>query len=371
MRRLTHTASTAFHTATAAPRRRTTHRRGRLAALLASLSLGLAACGGGGDSTEPTTDDDSSADAETTAYAVDGTANPSDASATVDSALAAAEASSQLIMTSAAAAGRQHALAVALPASSPTDPDSAETETACPGGGTVTQVVTGTVASVANPLPDSGETYDYRFTACSLAGIGRLDGSMQLKFVTVSDDADTGDTVRAGEWKLDTLTLVPQSTTPRGLTATATVTGAGGFARSVVNAGDNQTATTQLTANSLVLSVVGSKRSAGASLSLMDITRVASFNAGVMQSGQIKGTVTVKPDRAGGQSITTDLSGGMTFDANGQPSSGSWSIHRPQLIVGITAASGTATITLDKGADGVVDRTLTLPLSSLTSGSAI
>ena len=55
----------------------------------------------------------------------------------------------------------------------------------------------------------------------------------------------------------------------------------------------------------------------------------------------------------------------MTYGADGRPTAGLWTITLPQSIVTVAIANGTATIAIDNGKDGTIDRTITVPVPQL------
>ena len=57
--------------------------------------------------------------------------------------------------------------------------------------------------------------------------------------------------------------------------------------------------------------------------------------------------------------MTTATQGAVSYDANGVPTQGAWTITLPHNIIGISVVPGTLTVTVDWGADGTPDRTWT------------
>ena len=66
-------------------------------------------------------------------------------------------------------------------------------------------------------------------------------------------------------------------------------------------------------------------------------------------------------------SYTVATTGGATYAADGTPTGGHWTITLPQTIVGVTISGGMATITIDRGKDGTIDRTIIVPVPQLVS----
>jgi len=100
-------------------------------------------------------------------------------------------------------------------------------------------------------------------------------------------------------------------------------------------------------------------------LSAVDIRRDATFVGGVLQSSSIAGTHTLSATLPNGAfSYTVATNGGVTYAADGTPLSGSWTITLPLDLITVTVTSangiGTATVAIDRGKDGTIDRTFTL-----------
>ena len=66
-------------------------------------------------------------------------------------------------------------------------------------------------------------------------------------------------------------------------------------------------------------------------------------------------------------SYSVATSGGITYAANGTPAAGLWTITLPNALITVTVANGTATIAIDDGKDGTIDRTITIPAAQLAA----
>jgi hypothetical protein len=59
----------------------------------------------------------------------------------------------------------------------------------------------------------------------------------------------------------------------------------------------------------------------------------------------------------GNWTVTTATNGAVSYDANGVPTQGDWTITLPNNRIGVNVVPGTLTVTVDFGADGSIDRT--------------
>jgi hypothetical protein len=55
--------------------------------------------------------------------------------------------------------------------------------------------------------------------------------------------------------------------------------------------------------------------------------------------------------------VTTATQGAVSYDANGVPTQGAWTVTLPHNRLGISVVPGTLTVTVDHGPDGSIDRT--------------
>ena len=322
-----------------------------LSTLVAAL---LGACGGGGDSATPATAD-AIDDPTATLYAADATQIGSDALTTADSAVLAAQA------MLGAGAGVSSVDGHATIESAGVSPQVSSTR-ACPAGGTVTVSITGgTTASQLNGKLDAGEVYSVAFAACSgAAGIGQLDGSMAMTVLSASGDSANGALSVALTATRLALAL------PRG---GATLDGSLTRSFSVSTAGDGSVhLTSHYTTTSLTLATHYNARSSSFVLSNADITRTATLVGGVLQSSGVTGTHTIVatlPNTSFGYTVAT--TGGATYAADGTPTAGLWTITLPNTILTISIGGTTATVALDRGKDGTIDHSFTVPVAQLVA----
>lgn len=300
----------------------------RLAAVPAAALLALlTACGGGGeDAGAPM-----NAVSESTASAM--SAN----SATVPSESTEA-AATLLVTTQAVVAG-----------------GTASQTYTCAGGGSATFTISGgSVSSVINGQLDTGEIYDISFTDCrGSAGAATVNGAATLTVVS----AGNGST----EVTTDT-----QGITVALPLRTLTLDGASTLSRTVVTNGATTTTTSRWTAAQIDLTSVRSTRTSTYTLSAVDITRTVTATNGVITASSVNGTHTMRATLPNATwSITTATQGGVSYDANGVPTQGSWTITLPNNRLLIDVVPGTLTVQADWGNDGDIDRTWTFSTTAL------
>ncbi len=322
---------------------------GALALSVLAAAL-LAACGGGGS------DDGSAAiDAATaTIYAANSAQIGSDTMSVADGAVLAAQ---TMIAAGAgtSAAGRSEAMAADA------HPLLASTR-ACPGGGTATVSITGgTPQSEANGQLDAGEVYQVSYAACTgVAGLAQLDGALSLTVLGASGDSANG----ALDLSMTASNL--SLTLPRG---GAVLNGSTERQYSVSTDADGTVhLSSHFVSPSLTLATHYNARSSSFTLSNADIVRTATLVGGTLQSSSIDGHHSLAgtlPNASFSYSVAT--SGGITYAADGIPASGLWTITLPNAVITVTVANGSATIAVDDGKDGTIDRTFTVPVGQLAA----
>ena len=296
----------------------------------------LAACGGGAsDAVDAALSSDTA-----TAYSANSTVISGDAGSALDTTLLTTQ---QLAALGASSAGREQPQAVSAG------------PIACPGGGSATlQINGGTLQSQLNGQLDAGEIYQLAYTDCKGAlGQAALNGSVTM---TVNSASSTAASVSLATSNLSV--ALPRGTVMYNGTATVQ--------RSVVTAGSGSVVTTQFASPSLSVVTQFNARQSSFTLSGVDITRQAVFAGGILQSTSYNGTHTlsaVLPNASFSYTVATQ--GGVSYSANGAPLQGAWQITLPRSRITITIANGSATITIDEGKDGSIDRTFTVPVSRL------
>lgn len=322
--------------------------RHALSALCAAALATLAACGGGGSSSSDSSDDVLSTDTAT-GYSANATLVAGDTATALDTGVLAAQ---SVVATQATAAASHEAAQAAFAAAV------ANVPVACAGGGTAVLSITGgTAASVLNGQFDAGEVYALVFTDCRGAlGAAAVNGSLSM---TVLDATST-------TLSVTTTASALAVTLPRG-----SVTLDGSTSRTLGWSTDGN-GTTQLsshfTSSGLTLTTHVNARNSVFTLSAADITRQATLVDGVLQSSSINGTHTLSATLPNGAfSYTVSTQGSVSYGATGLPTAGSWTVTLPRAAVGVSIANGFATITVDQGKDGTIDRSVTVPVSRLAS----
>jgi hypothetical protein len=261
-------------------------------------------------------------------------------------ALAAAEEARATALSASGAATAQPAAVASVPV-------------ACAGGGTATLSITGgTAASVLNGQFDAGEVYQLVFANCRSAfGAVNVNGALALTVQAAS----------ATELALALAVTDLAVTLPRG-----TVTLAGSSTRQLsaaTLAGGATQWTSRFTSPGVTLATqYNNGRSSVFTLSGVDITHQSTWLSGVLQSSSINGTHTLAatlPNRSFSHTVTTQ--GDVIYSAIGVPVSGVWTITLPRTLITVSVANATATITVDDGKDGTIDRTFTVPVARLQS----
>lgn len=217
----------------------------------------------------------------------------------------------------------------------------------CAADGTATMTIAGASArKELNGQLDADETYHIAFIDCRGAGgLPVLNGAVTMNVLNA-----TGGGIAV---TFSTTTL--KATTPRGAVS---FIGNAGVQRTVTNTGKSSRVTTRLTATSLDVTTDFNRGTGNFTLSNVDLTRQASYTAGVVQPASYSGTHALA-----GASVdcTVAIQPGATFDANGAPIQGTWVITLPNQRFTTSVANGTVMIGIE-GEDGSIQRSFSLPL---------
>jgi hypothetical protein len=310
----------------------------------------LTACGGGDSSP-----DDGAADADTAA-AANAALVAGDATAALDTAVLAAQA---VVSTQAATAtGNPTATAWSAAGEAPGAQATAVADVvvACPGGGTATLTITGgSAASLLNGQFDAGEVYALVYADCRGAlGAAALNGTLGLVVQAAS----------ATELALDLTADGLSVALPRG---SVTLTGSSSHALgSSTDANGVTLLSSRFTSPSLTLATRFNARSSSFTLSAVDIARQSTWQDGVLQSSSIDGTHTLSATLVNGAfSYTVATQGSINYSQTGAPVAGAWTITLPVKLVNVSVGGGTATIEVDDGKDGTIDRTFIVTVGRL------
>ena len=308
---------------------RTTPSRFAQAAIGLAVITALAACGGGGDSNEAA---NASKETAQSASADTGVA-PSDAS----EATAAAFETTQAVVTL----------------------GNASATVACAGGGSaVFQASGASLALLANHQFDAGEHYSVTFTDCKNAsGRASVNGSWTLDVVSAS-----GSDFQVATATNNIVVALPLRT--------VTLNGSSSLTHSVVVNGTTTTTTNHWVTPSFTLQRVYANRSATYTLSNVDLTRTFVVTNGVLTGSSSSGTSTLSVALPRATfTVTLATQGAVTYDANGMPMLGAWTLTLPNNAITVSVTPGTVTIGVDYGANGTIDATYTLTIGEFLAAS--
>lgn len=313
-----------------------------LALSLLSASL-LLACGGGGD----TGSADTLTDQAAAGYAANASVVGSDATSALDTTLlTATDLVSASATTQSAVTGREQAQAITV---GPLQ---------CDGGGTASLIVTGaSTLAEANGQLDAGEIYAVTFINCQrVTGAPTLNGGLSMTVDTVTANGATV-TITSGAPNPLSVTL------PRGI---VTFNGGVTVARSVTVNGNSSTVSTQVTSANLAVTTQFNGRTGNFTLSNVNLNRLANYVSGALQSSGYNGSHTLSAVLQN-LSYSYDVATNGGFNANDVPNQGSWVITLPRRKITITINGASATIAVDDGNNGSIDRSITVPVSQLVS----
>lgn len=312
----------------------------------------LTACGGGDDTSPTATPATTETDA--TSYTADATMLASDATTVLDAGVQTAQA---VVAAQAAlpAGARPDTRALAAQALATSD-----TQVSCPGGGTATLTITGgTDDGMHNGRFDTGEAYTLVYADCAgAAGALVLNGTMALTVNSATDN----------DLSLSLVVTDLSAMLPRGM---ATLAGSTTHSRSTAIDADGATVlTSHVVTPSMTLMTSYNQRSSSFALSDVDVTRQSVWLDGVLQSSSIDGTHSLSATLPNRQfSFTVATVGGVTYGADGTPATGTWTITLPNSLLGVVIANEVATVTVDEGKDGSIDRTFTVPIGNLRAAA--
>lgn len=230
----------------------------------------------------------------------------------------------------------------------------------CLGGGSAVFTATGgTVASLLNGQLDAGENYVLQFNACrGSAGAATVDGTMSVAVTAASADTLSVDTRTQ-----DITVTLPQRT--------LTLNGNSTLSQTAVTTGTTVVTTNHWTSPQIAMTSVRNGVTGSLTLSSIDVTRSYTTNAGVLAGGTHSGSLTLAATLLA-NAWTADLAtqGALTYDANGVPTQGSWTITLPHNRLGLHLGAGSATVTVDNGPDGTIDHTYTFTIATLNAAAA-
>jgi hypothetical protein len=227
----------------------------------------------------------------------------------------------------------------------------------CAGGGTAVFTVTGgSVGQVTNGVLDAGEVYSVTYSGCrGSAGAVALTGTATLTVVTAS----------GGVTAVNTSTQNLQVTLPL---RTLTYNGSSSLSKTVTTNGATTTTVNRWTSPRIEVRSVRNARTSTFTLSNVDVTRTFAQTGGVISARSAGGTYTLDAVLPNGSwSITVASQGAVSYDANGVPIQGAWTITLPNNIIGVNVVPGTLTVSVDFGADGSIDRTYVFSTTTIVA----
>jgi hypothetical protein len=222
----------------------------------------------------------------------------------------------------------------------------ATTTIPCGGGGTARFTASGgSGLSLLNGVLDAGERYGMVFDTCRVsANSDSLSGVMTLEVLSAS----------ATE-------LVVQASLQGVVVArphrTLTLNGSSTIYESTVTSGSTVTTTSRWVSPQIALVSLHNLRLSSLTLSNVDLTSTSTTIGGVPAGSTSSGTLTITvawPNHSWSATIATQ--GTANYDANGVATQGSWLMSLPHDRIGLVVAAGLATVTLDHGPDGIIDR---------------
>jgi hypothetical protein len=316
------------------PKLATTARLGLAAAACALL---LCACGGGGGGGSTSTTPPSTAVTQPTVQ--DMSANTSAVPSATSDAL-----TTSVLATQALVAG-----------------SSASATYVCPGGGTATYTA-GASNAAWNGLLNAGDTFSVVYASCAnLYGSATLDGTFNV------DVTNATSTSTSTELVLSTSTDNLVVTVAQG---TVTINGASTLDVTTTTSGATTTRTTVWQSAGITAVTQFGTRSSTWTLSNVDVTRTVVFDSGTLASTSESGTATLTVTHAAGSwSVTVSSTGGVQFDANGVPVSGSWTVVFPNNTLYISVANGVVTVGVDWGNNGTIDATYSFGSTDLANSA--
>lgn len=231
---------------------------------------------------------------------------------------------------------------------------------ACGGGGTALFTASGgSLAGLTNGVLDAGERYSILFSNCrESAGSDSVNGRLSLEVVTAS----------ASELTVQTSTQGIVVARPH---RTLTLDGSSTLTQSVATQGATVTTTHRWVSPQIALTSLHNAQLSSLTLSNVDLTQTTSTTGGVPSGSTSSGTLTITvawPNNSWSATIATQST--AVYDADGVATQGSWRMSLPHDRIDLTVAGGMATVTVDHGPDGSIDRTFIFAVPALAEEAA-
>jgi hypothetical protein len=225
----------------------------------------------------------------------------------------------------------------------------------CAGGGDASFVISGGPTSGwSNRQLDTDERYTIDFDHCKDATGSEIDGVLSLNVVAASGNSIT----------VATATQAVTITEPG---RTLTINGSSTFTRSSVTSGATVVTTERWVSPQFSFVSVHNRRTSSLTLRDVDLTRTVTTTNGVQTAASSDGDFSLSLMGVGGWTATISTQGQVSYSPGGTPLAGSWLIVLPHDRIGIVVAANTATVTVDHGLDGSIDRTYVFSLATLTA----
>lgn len=231
----------------------------------------------------------------------------------------------------------------------------ATTTIPCAGGGSASFIVSGgTFGGMLNGQLDAGESYAIDFDNCRDGAGSSIDGVLSLTVVSASATSVS-------------VTTTTQAVTITEPGRTLTLNGSSTFSRSSVTTGSTVVTTERWVSPQISFVSVHNGRTSSLTLRDVDITRTVTTVNGVPTAVTSDSDFSLTLLGVGGWTATISTDGLVSYSPGGVPASGSWLILLPHDRIGIVLAANTATVTVDHGPDGSIDRTYVFSLATLTA----
>ena len=230
----------------------------------------------------------------------------------------------------------------------------------CGGGGTARFTAGGgSGLSLLNGLLDAGERYSMLFDNCRVsAGAESLSGLMSIDVISAS----------ANEMTLQTSTQGIVVARPQ---RTLTLNGSSTISQASVTNGNTVTTTNRWVSPQVALTSLHNGRLSSLSFSHVDLTTTSTTVNGVPAGSTSSGTLTITVAWPGiSWSATIATQGTASYDVDGVATQGSWWMTLPHDRIGLTVASGLATVVLDSGANGSIEHTFFFGVLALIAAAA-
>lgn len=229
----------------------------------------------------------------------------------------------------------------------------------CAGGGTALFTATaGTSGSLANGLLDTGEVYAMQFVNCrSATGSATVSGAL-----TLTVNAASGDDLSVSTSTQAVVVGLPQRT--------VTFNGSSTLSHTVQTTGTTQVVTDRWQSPLISMVSVRNGRTTSLTLSNIDLSRSITLVNGVLTGSSSQGGLTMAYfGPVGNWTATIGTQGVVSFDALGVPLAGRWLLTLPRDLIALEVANSIATVMVDFGRNGSIDRSYVWPVLTLTGGA--